>query len=100
MARPAPNHPSARVRIATWRRRVFLGSLGMFVAAWVAVAALGRQAVSPASAGTSASSGTTTQAQSDTSATQPDSTQSDSSQFDSTQSSAPQDLSSATTSQS
>jgi hypothetical protein len=92
MPQPARNRTPLPVRIATWRRRVLVGSIGVFVAAWLAVAGLGRQAASNASAGTATTtSGTTTQAQAEAQA------QSSDTQLGST---APQDLSSATTSQS
>lgn len=49
-------------RIALWRRRVVAVSLAVFAAAWIAVAALGRQAVSPAPGGqTSTAASTQTQ---------------------------------------
>ena len=56
-----PRRSSPRARIAAWRRRVVIGSLSLFAAAWLAVAALGRQASSPASTGSSVSSSATTQ---------------------------------------
>jgi hypothetical protein len=95
-----PTRPPLPVRIAAWRRRIVVGSLGVFVAAWLAVAALGKQST------TSAATPTTTRAQpSDTSAqsgaTQSDPTQTGSAQAGSApSSSSPDDLSSATTSQS
>ena len=96
MPQPARNRTPLPVRIAIWRRRVVVGSMGVFVAAWLAVAGLGRQAASNASAGTATTtSGTTTQAGTatqDPAQAQPDPTQSDST-------SSP-DLSGATTSQS
>jgi len=96
MPQPARNRTPLPVRIAIWRRRVVVGSMGVFVAAWLAVAGLGRQAASNASAGTATTtSGTTTQA--GTATQDPAQAQPDPSQSDSTSS---QDLSSATTSQS
>jgi hypothetical protein len=93
---PARNRTPLPVRIAIWRRRVLIGSIGLFVAAWVAVAGLGRQATFNASAGTATTtSDSATQAQTQTFDSQAQ--QSDPSQPDS---SASQDLSSATTSQS
>ena len=99
MLQPARNRTPLPVRIATWRRRVLVGSIGVFVAAWLAVAGLGRQAASHASTGAAASttSQTTTQAQNQTSGSQ---AQSGTSPSDSSQSTSSQDLSSATTSQS
>ena len=98
MPQPALNRTPLPVRIAIWRRRILVGSVGVFVAAWLAVAGLGRQAASNASAGTATTtSGTTTQAQDQASGSQ---AQSSDSQSDSSQSQFPQDLSSATTSQS
>jgi hypothetical protein len=101
MSSARSTRPPLPVRIATWRRRIVVGSLGMFVAAWLAVAGLGRQAASSADTGTTAASGSTTkQAQSTDSQTESsgsdpsygaDSTQSDSTQSDSTQSSSSQD---------
>jgi hypothetical protein len=52
MPQPARRRTPLPVRIAIWRRRVVVGSIGVFVAAWLAVAGLGRQAASDASAGT------------------------------------------------
>jgi hypothetical protein len=100
MAQPARNRPPLPVRIAAWRRRIVVGSLGLFLAAWLAVAGLGRQAASNASAGTATTtSGTTTQTQAPGSQAQSSDSQANSVQPDYSQS-APQDLSSATTSQS
>ena len=96
MLQPARNRTPLPVRIATWRRRILVGSLGLFVAAWLAVAGLGRQAASNASAGTATTtSDTTTQA--GTATQDPAQAQPNPSQSDSTSS---QDLSSAMTSQS
>jgi hypothetical protein len=98
MPQPARNRTPLPVRIAIWRRRVVVGSIGVFLAAWLAVAGLGRQAASNASAGTATTtSGTTTQAQSQSSGSQ---AQSSDPQSDSSRSQFPQDLSTATTSQS
>ena len=96
MPQPARNRTPLPVRIAIWRRRVVVGSMGVFVAAWLAVAGLGRQAASNASAGTATTtSDTTTQA--GTATQDPAQAQPNPSQSDSTSS---QDLSSAMTSQS
>jgi hypothetical protein len=96
MPQPALNRTPLPVRIAIWRRRILVGSVGVFVAAWLAVAGLGRQAASNASAGTATTtSDTTTQA--GTATQDPAQAQPNPSQSDSTSS---QDLSSAMTSQS
>jgi len=113
MPAPSSHRPPLPVRIAAWRRRIVVGSLGVFLAAWLAVLGLGRQSASPAAAGTTpASRSTTTQAQSTSTDPQTDTSQSgtsqsnsspsDSSQIqtDSSQASSSQDLSGATTSQS
>jgi hypothetical protein len=101
--------PPLPVRIAAWRRRIVLGSLGMFVAAWLAVAGLGRQSTSTAATTAKTSSqATTTQAESPASQAPSydsdpsygtDSTQSDSTQS-SQSSSAQDDMSGASTRQS
>jgi hypothetical protein len=96
MPQPARHRTPLPVRIAIWRRRVVVGSIGLFVAAWLAVAGLGRQAASNASAGAATTTSGTATAQSQASSQ----AQSTDSQPDSSQSQFPQDMSSATTSQS
>jgi hypothetical protein len=57
---PQPRRTPTPVRIAAWRRRILVGSLGLFVAAWLAVVGLGKQA----SSAPAAAKPTTTAAQS------------------------------------
>jgi hypothetical protein len=109
-ARPPRRTPTS-VRIAAWRRRILVGSLGLFVAAWLAVIGLGKQASSTAAPAktttTNAQSQTQTQSQTydpystDDSGYDDGSSQSDSSSSDdSAQSIQSDDMSGATTSQS
>ena len=69
---PQSNDPPVQQRLRLMRRRIAAGVLATFVAAWLAVAALGKGG-SSSTAATSGSSGTGTSSQSDDGAISPQS---------------------------